>query len=63
MLEGFHYQNAYVTPDIERAIAIVTFPEQKAPQLKTTLQQITARYGSLTLDFLAKCPRLDIFSI
>lgn len=40
--------------DIERAIAIVTFPEQKAPQLKTTLQQITARYGSLTLDFLAK---------
>jgi endonuclease-3 len=40
--------------DIERAIAIVTFPEQKAPQLKATLQGITARYGSLTLDFLAK---------
>ena len=40
--------------DIERAIAIVTFPEQKAPQLKISLQQITARYGSLTLDFLAK---------
>ncbi len=41
-------------PDLERAIAIVTFPEQKAPQLKQTLQGITARYGSLTLDFLAK---------
>jgi endonuclease-3 len=40
--------------DIERAIAIVTFPEQKAPQLKATLQGITARSGSLTLDFLAK---------
>jgi endonuclease-3 len=40
--------------EIERAIAIVTFPEQKAPQLKETLEGITARYGSLTLDFLAK---------
>jgi endonuclease-3 len=39
---------------IERAIAIVTFPEQKAPQLKATLEGITARYGSLTLDFLAR---------
>lgn len=40
--------------EIERAIAIVTFPEQKAPQLKATLQGISERYGSLTLDFLAK---------
>jgi endonuclease-3 len=40
--------------NIERAIAIVTFPHQKAPQLKETLMGITARYGSLTLDFLAK---------
>jgi len=40
--------------EIERAIAIVTFPEVKAPQLKQTLQGITERYGSLTLDFLAK---------
>jgi endonuclease-3 len=40
--------------DLERAISIVTFPEQKAPQLKATLQGITARYGSLTLGFLAK---------
>ena len=39
---------------LERAIAIVTFPEQKAPQLKATLEGITARFGSLTLDFLAK---------
>ena len=29
--------------DIERTIAIVTFPEQRAVQLKATLQGITAR--------------------
>ncbi len=40
--------------EIERAIGVVTFPELKAPRLKTALLQITARYGSLTLDFLAK---------
>jgi endonuclease III len=40
--------------DIERAIAVVTFPEQKAPRLKTALQQITARTGALSLDFLAR---------
>jgi endonuclease-3 len=40
--------------ELERAIAIVTFPEQKAPRLKLALQQITARVGPLTLDFLAK---------
>jgi endonuclease-3 len=40
--------------EIERAIALITFPEVKAPQLKTALLQITARYGSLTLDFLAR---------
>jgi endonuclease-3 len=40
--------------EIERAISVVTFPEAKAPRLKTALLQITARYGSLTLDFLAK---------
>jgi endonuclease-3 len=38
--------------DIERAIAIVTFPEQKAQRLKAALQQITARTGALSLDFL-----------
>ena len=46
-------RDASVT-EIERAIAIVTFPEQKAPRLKQALEQITARVGSLTLDFLAK---------
>jgi endonuclease III len=46
-------RDATVT-EIEHAISIVTFPEQKAPQLKATLQGITARYGSLTLDFLAR---------
>ena len=40
--------------EIERAVAVVTFPEVKAPRLKAALLQITARYGSLTLDFLAK---------
>ena len=40
--------------EIERAIAMVTFPEVKAPRLKLALLQITARYGSLTLDFLAR---------
>ena len=40
--------------EIEQAIQIVTFPEVKAPRLKAALMGITARYGSLTLDFLAK---------
>ncbi len=40
--------------EIERTVAIVTFPEVKAPRLKSALVGITARYGSLTLDFLAK---------
>ncbi|HEX4154395.1 MAG TPA: iron-sulfur cluster loop [Acidobacteriaceae bacterium] len=40
--------------DLERAIAIVTFPEQKAPRLKAALEQITARSGALSLDFLAR---------
>ncbi len=40
--------------EIEDALRDITFPEQKAVQLKASLEQITARYGSLTLDFLAK---------
>lgn len=40
--------------EIEQTIQAATFADVKAPQLKTALQQITARYGSLTLDFLAK---------
>ena len=40
--------------EIERAIEAVTFPEQKALHLKASLQQIAARYGTLTLDFLAQ---------
>ena len=35
-------------------IGAVTFAEVKAPRLKMALLQITARYGTLTLDFLAK---------
>jgi len=40
--------------EIEDAIRDVTFPEQKAVQLKAALESITERYGSLTLDFLAR---------
>jgi endonuclease-3 len=40
--------------DIERAIQAVTFPETKAPRLKAALQQITARTGALSLEFLAR---------
>ncbi|CAN5465613.1 endonuclease III [soil metagenome] len=40
--------------EIEQAIGDVTFPEQKAVQLKGSLEEITRRYGSLTLDFLAQ---------
>jgi len=40
--------------EIEQAIAGVTFPEVKAPRIQAALMGITARYGSLTLDFLAK---------
>jgi endonuclease III len=39
--------------EIEDAIRDVTFPDQKAVQLKASLEQITHRYGKLTLDFLA----------
>lgn len=38
---------------IQRAIAPCTFPEVKAPRLKTVLQQITERCGELSLDVLA----------
>ena len=38
--------------DIASAIAVVTFPEQKALRLKAALEQITARTGALSLDFL-----------
>ena len=40
--------------EVEQAIQGVTFPEVKAPRIKAALLGITARYGSLTLDFLAK---------
>ncbi len=39
--------------EIEDAIRAATFPEPKAVKLKAALEQISARYGSLTLDFLA----------
>lgn len=41
-------------PDLERAVEAVTFPEAKAPRLKAVLEQISARAGVLSLDFLAR---------
>ncbi|MEI9980836.1 MAG: iron-sulfur cluster loop [Edaphobacter sp.] len=38
--------------EIEDAIRPITFPEQKSIWLKEALQQITARCGKLSLDFL-----------
>jgi len=38
--------------EIEDALRALTFADRKAVQLKTALQQITERYGSLSLDFL-----------
>ena len=40
--------------EIESLIQGVTFPEEKAPRLKLALEEITARVGELSLDFLAK---------
>jgi endonuclease-3 len=40
--------------EIEDAIRAVTFPETKAAQLKTALEQITARTGALSLEFLRR---------
>ena len=40
--------------EIEATIVGVTFPEEKAPRLKLALEEITARVGELSLDFLAK---------
>jgi endonuclease-3 len=38
--------------EIEEAVRPITFPEQKALQLKRALEQITERCGTLSLDFL-----------
>ncbi len=40
--------------EIERAIAVVTFPEVKAPRLKAALVGISERTGALSLEFLAR---------
>lgn len=39
--------------EIEETIQLATFADRKAPQLKATLEQITARTGALSLAFLA----------
>ena len=40
--------------EIQDAIGEITFPEQKALQIKASLEEITERVGTLTLDFLAR---------
>ena len=40
--------------EIENTIQFATFADRKAPQLKATLEQITARTGRLSLLFLAE---------
>jgi endonuclease-3 len=42
--------------EIERLIAGVTWPEQKAPRLKAVLEDLTRRCGGLSLDFLGELP-------
>jgi endonuclease-3 len=39
--------------EIEDTIRAITFPEPKAVHLKTMLVEVTRRYGTLSLDFLA----------
>jgi len=41
--------------EIEEAIRAITFPERKAVQVKTALEEMTRRVGRLSLDFLAGC--------
>ena len=42
--------------DVHETIRAVTFAQAKAPYLKAALQMITAKRGTLTLDFLADWP-------
>ena len=44
------------TEEVEIAIAMVTWPEQKAPRIQEVLRRITAERGELSLDFLAALP-------
>ena len=44
------------TPEVEKAIAPCTWPEQKAPRIQKVLQQITFDRGTLAIDFLAELP-------
>ncbi|HZN66495.1 MAG TPA: hypothetical protein VFB66_14495 [Tepidisphaeraceae bacterium] len=46
--------------EVERAIAAVTWPEQKAPRIRQVLRTITdLRGGVLSLDFLKEMPAAD----
>ena len=43
-------------PEVEAAISVSTWPEQKAPRLQAVLREITRRRGELSLDFLGAMP-------
>ncbi|TNC67555.1 endonuclease III domain-containing protein [Rubellimicrobium roseum] len=44
------------TPEVERLIHGVTWPEQKAPRIQSVLCAISERHGHLSLDFLEAMP-------
>ncbi len=44
------------TAEVESTIAVVNWPEVKAPRIQTILRRITAERGELSLDFLCKLP-------
>ena len=44
------------TPEVQQAIARVTWPEQKAPRIQSILRAIQSERGALSLDFLAGLP-------
>ena len=47
------------TPEVEAAVARVTWPEQKAPRIQSVLRAVEAERGTLSLDFLADLPVED----
>ena len=45
-----------VTADVQDAVRMCTWPEQKAPRIQQVLRVVTERRGELSLDFLADLP-------
>jgi endonuclease III len=44
------------TPEVQKTIAGVTWPELKAPRIQAILRAVTERRGALSLDFLGDLP-------